>query len=356
MIPIPWVDRLNAREKEVLLSYPVIVDYLKGRRTREEFLEEFGNFEEEIKEKLREIGSDLDIGYLKEQDFEDDYFRKKGYSRFVKFARRLKLDTANLEEKIAWIKSVNAEKFLDVFSISGGLLKGLSRFIRWRKRKKIKAKVAFGQMIALEPPDNSLDLFKEFFLTMQRNISTENARLWEVKLYFAIICAHIFPDGNGRVARNAYFLLRTRGLLSEEKSASRGNLVTTANIDLLKLVAIEMLGREGVRVNNYDELLIKIDHHIYNRYAVSEEGKIIYGYVAHSKYIAAKRTLERRNLWERYKNFWCIPIDQFSEEIRVEYETEYQKVLIDWFWTCIKLAEVHYNYFAGLLDEALLNN
>ena len=85
-----------------------------------------------------------------------------------------------------------------MLSVGAGLLSGIFKFLLWGKVDREHAQVGdvLGRVLDLDPPKNSYKEFEKFFNFMQKNISVRNMPIWAVKLYFAIICAHMFPDGN----------------------------------------------------------------------------------------------------------------------------------------------------------------
>ena len=336
------LDSLPSHIRNILFSYDFIVKYLEGKMSKEKFLEMLNLFKKDLMQsEAREY-----LRYLANADAESEFHRKAAHSRFVRFARKLGLDIATPQDKVNWIKSVNSEKFLDVLSVSAGLLSGIFRFLRWKRADKehIEVRGIGGRILDLDPPQNSYKEFEKFFNFMQRNISVRNMPVWAVKLYFTIICAHMFPDGNGRIARNAYFFMMSNGLIDEEKSSKRVREIGEAMHILLQSVVLELLRKEGFNIKNYSQA---------DEYRAHEDDTYFFvGYTMHLKYIAAKRVLQKRKLWKGEKS---IVLGEWRKDMLKEFEQEYQKVRIGWFWMCIKIAEKYYKYFQNLLDRAILN-
>lgn len=155
----------------------------------------------------------------------------------------------------------------------------------------------------------------------------------------------MFPDGNGRIARNSYFLMKSNGLLDEEKSSKRMREIDKTIDILLQAAVLELLRREGFNIKDYNQA---------DEYRAHEEDNYFFvGYTMHLKYIAAKRVLQRRKLWKGEKS---LVFGKWPEDMQGEFELEYQRIRIEWFWTCIRIAEKYYKYFNSLLDKAIINN
>ena len=341
------LEALPQNVRNVLLSYNFIVKYLEGKISKETFLDTLTNFKSELKSELLSRGIDTEyIESLENPDAESEFHRKATHSRFVRFARKLGLDIATQEDKIVWIKSIDAKKFLDVLSVSAGLLSGIFRFLRWKDSDRQHANVGVpGRELNLDPPENSYKEFEKFFLQMQKGLNIKNMDLWAVKLYFAIICAHMFGDANGRVARNSYFLMRANGLLDEKKSSRRDAMVVKATNALLQMVVMELLRKEGFGVRNYSEA---------NEYRAGKiDTEYDTGYAMHIGYIACKRVLERRR---RFRGEKSIVFGNWPKDMQEELASEYQKIRIEWFWMCIKMTEHWYMYFKEMLDKAIIEN
>lgn len=337
------LDILPSHVRKILLKYDFIKEYLDGRMTKKDFLIMLEGFQEELLSKGVEKKY---IMLLSSTDDETEFHRKATHSRFVRFAREIGLDIATKEDKVRWLKSISVEKFLDVLSISAGLLRGIFSFQKWKDRREDRAIVgALAKGITLDPPDNPQLEFEKFFKLMVRDITEYNIDIWAVKLYFAIICSHMFPNGNGRLARNAYFLLKSNGLLDEKRSSKRTQQIAEAIYELDIAVYTSLFQKEGLKFK-YDLEYLAGEN-------CTDNEADFYGYedVQYLKYIAAKRVLEKRREWKNQK---FIGMKFWPEIKKNEFKIMYQKVRIEWFWQCIELAGKHYKYFASKLDKALI--
>lgn len=337
------LEILPDHTRGVLLSYDFIKKYLEGRLDMQTFQENLRIFGREIHEK------GVDKAYVNaiyRLDNEHEFHRKAAHSVFVRFARKIGLDIATPEDKVRWIKSVNANQFLDIVSIGAGLLSGLFRFQRWRKHSKAastRVAMMMGEVVDVDPPDNSHREFKEFFHRMRRRISVRTKDRWAVKLYFAIIFSHMFPDGNGRLARNAYFALRANGLLDEQKAITRGIIIFEVAQKANQGAIFQLMVKEGIPIKNLDEAD--------NYRAAKERVNFFKGEYQYLQYLACKRVLQKRGQWNI--NVENISYGNWPRDMLADFEHEYQNIKIEWFWMCINVADSYHRYFQGMLDKAI---
>lgn len=347
------LDVLPAKPRRILLEYPFFKKYLDGKMPREAFVKYVKIYENEL------ISRGISSRYLfnvTRDDPERRFHKWANYSRFERLARKIGLDIATLEDKTGWIKANSGDKFLDLLSIGSGFFNGIFPFLRWKGKSEGFGVVGdiFGE-IFLEPPDKSYAEFKKFYIQMQQNIKPRNAAIWAVKLYFAIICAHIFENGNGRIARNAYSILRREGILDRETTNIRSQFISQAIESLQQRVIVQLLRKEGVMVNNYKQAKVYGAHlnaEDMRYYTASLISRNRFVYTMHLKYIACKRILERMGRWKVQKS---IIYGQWKGKPRKEFRTEYQRVRIDWYWMCQTVIDRDMVYFQNLLDQALLN-
>ena len=335
------LEVLPEETRRILLSYDFVRKYFDGRLSKEDFLEQLKPF---VSELLEKGVSKEHLRNLYKSDDEHEFHRKASYNRFVRFARKTGLDIATKEDKVRWIKSASAEQFLDIVSISNSLLRGLKKFLRWRKFEPSDDIVVENKLgvTELQPPQNSHKIFEEFFNLMKDNISTKNIDIWALKLYFAIILLHIFPDGNGRTARNAYFALKSTGLLDETKSTVRVHEINQAITFLITSVILVQFEREGINVKNFRDV----------EYYRAEKDPIIYatGWTSHLKYLAAKRVIQSRNMYSGQQE---IVYGNWASEMIEKFEIEYVKVRVELFWIAMSMLEKLPDRFFKKLDSIL---
>jgi len=341
--------------RSVLLDYPFIVKYLNGKGNKHSFLASLKIYQREIIE--RGVYPDY-VNLLITSDDGSQFHRKAAYSRFVRFARKIGLDIATPEDKVRWIKSVNANKLLDIMSIGAGLLRGLGPFLRWDKllqlnkaykqdTSKITTIDIGGHLVSIdmEPPKNSYIQFTAFFNRMRKGISVRNMNKWAVKLYFAVICAHIFPDGNGRIARNAYFTLRSNGLLDELKVTTRSSAIKDTCKYVTSKAILYLAAKEGIQAENI------FGHESVNYFADAEQTEVK-GNVLVLKYLACKRILQKRGQWNI--NMKRIVYGNWPKDMLRDFKREYQKIRVEWFWACIKVADNYHELLQDWLDKAII--
>ena len=341
------LESLPSNVRSTLLEYEIVKRYLNGMLGKEKFLEWLKEHAQELMSKGIPKGY---INNLYRADAENEFHRKAAYSKFARFCRKIGLDIATPEDKIIWIKSSSPNQFLDIVSIGNSLLLGLFKFSRWRRDSKAdKSKVAFGlagDFVEVDPPDDAHIHFKEFFHRMKRRITTATKDRWAVKLYFAIVFAHMFPDGNGRTSRNAYFILRSNsGLPDEEKALKRSAIIQGASERANITSIIYLVRQEGIR--------IPMDGNEAAKYRADEVNAEAYsGDTCILKYLACKRVLQKRGQWNIEMKE--IVYGKWDRAMRAEFEEEYQKIRVLWYWTAISLADKYYKYFQQELDKAIL--
>ena len=74
------------------------------------------------------------------------------------------------------------------------------------------------------------------------------------------------------------------------------------------------------------------------------------GLIPHLKFIAARRILIKRNEWQEKV---LIGMKNWSPQKLMEFAQEFQKVKIEWYWECIKIAEQEHAFFKSKLDALL---
>ncbi|MBS3167737.1 Fic family protein [Candidatus Woesearchaeota archaeon] len=341
------LDVLPLEIIEIINSYDFIKKYLEGKLSKEDFRENLVKHGPEFKS--RGITKEQILN-LYEVDDPDDFHRKASYSRFCRFARRIGLDIATKQQKIDFLKSIDADKLFDILSVSNGLLRDTFSFNRWRARREEKVIVTSRVMgTPIEPPDNSSDEFRKLFYMMRQSLSIKNIDRWAVKIYMGIIFSHMFPDANGRLARNAYFIFRSNGLLDEEKSRKRTREVLKVAEFVNLNTILELLKKDGVKLSkdNYWWWAADEDY--------EGEGDVFVdrGYTQQLKFIAARRVLIK---FGRYngENYLGINKKCMSDEELDNYKDEYQKIRLRWFWICISVADKNYKQLMELLDNVII--
>lgn len=215
---------------------------------------------------------------------------------FERFAKQKGLDPEALQKpelRVRLIKELTSDQFLDLMSVANAKLRG--EYKRWKRDyqgKDHRAVVTSGLLDSadLEPPVNSEQEFAKFYVEMQANINEENLQLWGTKLYTAIIFLHMFPDGNGRLARNAFSFLSTGEMADEQFTAERPSLIRDF-CDTMNVISIQqMLEKNGCTRFNYKKiggLHNTITYQADERLEVDENSEN--GLTSRLKFIAAKK-------------------------------------------------------------------
>lgn len=283
-----------------------------------------------------------DIQELLAEGEHTDIQRLASFARFARFVKKLGLDVATPEGKVAAIKAISAERFLDLLSISRGLLYGLFHFKKFSPGPGAIVE-GMGTMV-LDPPENSSEEFKRFYSLMQQDITIDNLPKWAAKLYAAIIYAHMFPDGNGRLARNAYIILRTTP--RSEKPESQTKVRKICNF-INEYAMATLFRKNGIDVKT----------HPTNYYLAEDKTRgEWYMFEQNLRYVASRRLLQKWRLWSGLspeKQRW-IDCTNWTTEQKSEYDEEYKKLKTEFYWTVIEFADKYAREFIEELDEALL--
>ena len=289
---------------------------------------------------------------IKESSFQTDSpeARQEGHRKLERFIHLQDVITSENEEepkesledpetRLETIKSMDTNKFLDILSISNGLLRGAG-FTRW-KGEAANSIVSFGggSIKELEPPEHAEIPFTQFFEELRQNISAENKDVWAVKLYVALIFAHLFPDGNGRLARNAYSFIKNGHILEGKISSERGQIISKFCKTMNYCSIMSLLQKEGI-YNGEDANEI-LDYQAKEKFGVIDELPDTL------KYIAAYRIGLVKNGEKKVFG------DNWTEEEHTHLREEYQKVRIEWYQESQALIDQYDSWAVEQLEKAL---
>ncbi len=340
------LDFLPQHKQKIFLTDPIIKKYIAGRLKKAKVIE---YIEQQAPELMKQGLTKEDLLALVKADSDAAITRKAGVARFNRFLRKMGLAYSTPADRVVFIKNISAEKFLDILAVGNGLLRGKGRFERFTKPK---GKVHIGFALTkdfsdVEPPASAHSLFTQVFKLMQEKITVQTLPVWAAKLYFAIIFAHMFTDGNGRIARGAYYLLRTKGILNE-KAAERGPIIT----DVCMRVNVQSIQNLFAR----DSIPLARKEQVYDYAADEKEEKaedvIAAGYTAHLKYLAARRMLMRRGQWTEEKK--KIAGKSWEPALLDEFHIQYERILDEWFWEVFTVVDQYQQFCIQNLDQALL--
>lgn len=246
--------------------------------------------------------------------------------RFERFTELAGLQIEDPEARINALVNTDVDTFLDGLSVANGLLQGKDRFQRWQDESanvKVES-LLFGTDI--QPPENSHELFKEFYKRFQSELEPTPEALQKsaVEMYFAIIGSHLFNDGNGRLARAAYYLIKD-GALPEQQSdiLERTEAIVHAARAVNSGTVGVLLKREGIK------------HEFVNEFAADDEQSEENGFFVEGgltqqlKYIAARRVMMQNNTWPVTPPE-TIKLKNWPEDSKAAFQKEYSDVRQDW--------------------------
>lgn len=276
------------------------------------------------------------------------------FNRFVDLAHTIfqtsqESDIKNPSHRVDFIKQTEPKDFFRILSVANGLLTN-GKTVKWRGQAVITVVAGMGgstQVVDLEPPDHAEQEFEKFYQQMRADISLENLALYSAKLYTAIILSHMFPDGNGRLARNFYSLLRAGNVLNKDKSSNRGRKIAEYASAVSGEAILQVIHKDNISDNNN---LFELE----NEYIGVDYGDdpSIVGFTKLMKYVAARRVLINHSQFDTDQKI--IRIDQWSSDLHREYEETYQQVRQQWFWEGLAAVDKHSEWCIEALDQALV--
>ncbi|MDQ2973408.1 MAG: Fic family protein [bacterium] len=279
-------------------------------------------------------------------------YHPEDIDRFARFNELAGIEIADPTERVQALSTIGAEAFLDRLSIANGLLSGEEKFTRWTG--EISGATVSSPVLGtdLEPPDNAMEMFIGYFANLQAELepSEEGLEKAAAGMYFAIIGAHIFEDGNGRLARSAYHLIRHGKLPDDQKKIIERQENTilaarNANTEAIK----RLFNNEGYEKDK--------DYEYLDDLAADEEEEfsgifVDRGRTQQLKYIAARRVMEQAGAWEA-RGAKLIGMKNWPENRLKEYQNEYATIRQDWYIEFIKTGEHFHDYFANLIDPVI---
>ncbi len=337
------LEMLPAEKRKILNEYPWILEAITASKKNPDFIKSLRPFTSELLKRGLTKEEILIIAALgSEENYKN---RDAAYEHFRRFARRLGLELATTEQKIEWIKNASPQKFLKVLSIGNELLQGKTDLIYWEYNihKAIVINKTAG-ITVLDPPEEAQEQFFVFFRLMQEAISLHNYKIWAAKLYIAIVFAHLFPDGNGRIARNAYYTLRWNGVLPKDSAIHRHEIIGKICSYFNRNSIVALLQKEGLPIKDYSEAETYCAEY---REIPPKSGE-----AAKLKYIACKHVLQKHGAWNTSQQ--QIVYGTWNDEMRTQFNHEYQNVRVQWYWTALYLVEKNYLAAIRALDKALL--
>lgn len=267
----------------------------------------------------------------------EQQIRASAPEQLQRFLDKIKFDTSSEEEKLAWLRSADFDQFMDLLCVVNGLLTGQEKFQRW-EGKITKSVVSMGGFTTatpdLEPPKEADKEFQQVYLRVQETLTDETVKMNAAKLYTGIIFAHMFPDGNGRLARNVYAMMTGGDVreLATSRSRSTGEFAMVIGGAAMKA----LIEKEGLDATQYDT------------YVALHEG-ISTTDMDILRYIAARRVL----LQQGSEVGTTIEITTLDPDTQEACRAEYDQVRREWFWETQRIVEDHADWATEKLDEVV---
>ena len=329
------LETLPEEVRRILLSYKFIEKYFKGRYGRDDFVRDLQIYKIEISDRIpSQYNSHKYIGAL----ILDAGTNEASYNRFARFVKKLGLTIASPQDKVNWIKNTPNNKIFDWLSVSNSLLRGHFRFVKWSETPS-QSMIPFN----FEPPKNAHIEFEKFLTSMKNHINIRNLQFFGAKFFIAIIFAHMFPDGNGRLARNVYYILRTHGILSEEKSSERDPIISDFCATVNGNAIYNVFRIHGINLQTVSQIEL---------FQAQKGEDDLQHYINSLKYLAARQVLISKKVWNEQDR--KIQYGNWSQKLMDEFDAEYQRVRVEWFWQGINLIDQYGEWSVRELDRALI--
>ena len=274
--------------------------------------------------------------------------QEQSNDRLRRFAEHTGLEIADHQQRLQALASLESEQFIDLLSVGAGILRGEKRFSRWDEDTAEGSVVQSAVMGEdLVPPEESHKHFAEFFNRLKDQMAAEPEAVnkYAVELYFAIVGSHMFPDGNGRVARTMYHLVKDGKLPSEQAIFTRTPGVSEASKLNNQEAVKQLLDREGLSYKYINDFQARED------YDPEVKGFQSGGLSQTLKYIAAKRVLESSGAWDPDNPPKLVGLKKWSETDKSAFTEAYKDVRDEWFYAYIDAAAEYEGFYSERLSE-----
>jgi len=268
--------------------------------------------------------------------------------RFERFTELAGLQEKNPEARIEALQGIEADKFLDILAVSNGLLRGEDKFQRWSGEAADVNVSGLVMGVDMEPPEQSHELFKSFYKKFTSEIAPNEHDLQKsaIEMYFAIIGTHMFPDGNGRLARAAYHLIKY-GELPQDQSEilERHKGIAHAAQAVNQGAVKELFDREGFAYDYLNDVAAD------DTQSQEDVGFVDGGLTQQTKYIAARRVMLRNGEWPEQPPK-TMKLKDWSEDKKQQFSDEYRNVREEWLAAYIDTAGAYAPGLARLIESA----
>lgn len=279
---------------------------------------------------------------------ESEKARNEGYELFVNFLVKHGIDKMSKEQKVAKIKELNFEEIIQTISRINGRLAFRDKKQEW-KGKAARVFVGIGgndkENASLEPPENAENELKLFFEKMQSEINLENLHEWAGKAYFAIVFSHAFENGNGRSARNIYYLLCEDGTPPQNLANRRVGEVEDITNRIGLNAMTRLFDEKGIACNGRLKVMEEYSA------TTSDDDWPISGNMAYLKFLAAREVLRQEG--QDVTNVKSINIQKLNTKQKTAYDEIYKNLRKEWFWKIIEVTDIYKKTVLESLDHIL---
>ena len=332
-------DILRQRIRSSLLKYPFIKRFFSGEEGSKDYYENLGNFHDQLRAELPE-------GYLQALRLQgnDEDLRSKSFSTYCKFIRKTGFTIATELDKIQWIRQMPSEKMLQFLAAFNRMSMGTRKLGRW-KPMPVTPMVGFefGIWVYFKPPNDSHLQLRLLLDRMKFSINEKNIHFWAAKMYSGIVFSHVFEDGNGKVARAVYHLMRKQSVPNEIKIMERSEKITEV-CNWINQSAIYL-----TFLTNRIRLEQVKDFDLY--FAAETESKRLH-LLGSLEYLAARKVLMANEAWKEGTKE--IVYGSWPDAMKKQFELEFQMVRLQWFWNTQQFVDSKKVTVIRLLDDAIL--
>jgi hypothetical protein len=267
-------------------------------------------------------------------------------NRFERFSELAGLQEPDPRTRIEALQNMEADKFLDILAVSNGLLRGEDKFQRWSGESASVNVSGLVMGVDMQPPEQSHELFRSFYKKFTSEVAPNEHDLQKsaIEMYFAIIGTHMFPDGNGRLARAAYYLIKY-GKLPKDQSEilERQKGIAQAAQAVNRGAVKELFDREGFQYDYLNDVAAD------DTQAEGDVGFVDGGLTQQTKYVAARRVMLQNGEWSDQPPS-TLKLKDWPEAKKKQFDDEYRNVREEWLAAYIDTAGAYAPGLAGLIE------
>lgn len=251
-------------------------------------------------------------------------------NRLQHFGELAGLEVTDPALRVNVLKQTSTDQFMDILAVANGLLRDEEQFTRWEGPNHARVEGP-GGIIDLDPPKNSDKILGSFFEHMQTEIEPTDKSLqkFAAQMYLGITGAHMFPDGNGRLARAVYYWIKD-GKLPDNRSKvldrSYGH-----GIIAWKYGEAALWNVFKNETPDPDSTMEKV-----KAYSDNVGSDLVSDNMDILRWVAAKRTLAAAGHWDDDPQL-RINMTDWPEKAQEKYDYEYERSKQRWLHNLIKL-------------------